>query len=180
MHCPDHNPFDGHTHLHLGPSPSQGEYDFEYHIIWKSPTMPGEHVLPSPGPAASQLPFSVLLWPRVWRRLRRLLWTALQCHHRSDQVGVVSIFYVTSNLSGILHVHHYFTGVGKFNSAKRSYFNQFLYLRKIFQVWLWSVMLFYDFRLQNLGLKANNLILYIGGNTKGADGVHLMKLCPKW
>ena len=94
--------------------------------------VPGEHVLPSPGPAASQLPFSVLLWPRVWGRLRRLLWTALQCHHRSDQVGVVSIFYVTSNLSGILHVHHYFTGVGKFNSAKRSYFNQFLYLRQIF------------------------------------------------
>ena len=53
------------------------------HIIWKSPTTPGEHVLPSPGPAATQLPFSVLLWPRVRGRLRRLLWTALQCQYRS-------------------------------------------------------------------------------------------------
>ena len=29
-------------------------------------------------------------------------------------------------------------------------------------------------------LKAGNLILYVGANTDGADGVELMKKCPHW
>ena len=38
----------------------------------------------------------------------------------------------------------------------------------------------YFHRFENLLLKDNNLIMYIGGNTMGADGIPLMKLCPKW
>ena len=39
---------------------------------------------------------------------------------------------------------------------------------------------FYTFRFENLGLQDKNLILYIGGNTDGADGGYLMNSCPTW
>ena len=35
-------------------------------------------------------------------------------------------------------------------------------------------------RFENLGLKNGSLILYIGGNTNGKDGISLMKACPTW
>ena len=35
-------------------------------------------------------------------------------------------------------------------------------------------------RFENLGLKNSSLILYIGGNTNGKDGISLMKACPTW
>ena len=40
---------------------------------------------------------------------------------------------------------------------------------------------FHDFRFENLSsLKDGHLILYVGANTDGADGVELMKKCPHW
>ena len=39
---------------------------------------------------------------------------------------------------------------------------------------------FISFRFKDLTLEEENLILYVGGNTNGVDGVNLMKICPKW
>ena len=39
---------------------------------------------------------------------------------------------------------------------------------------------FYTLRFENLQLREKNLILYIGGNTDGADGGYLMNSCPTW
>ena len=40
---------------------------------------------------------------------------------------------------------------------------------------------FHVFRFENLSsLKDGHLILYVGANTDGADGVELMKKCPHW
>ena len=39
---------------------------------------------------------------------------------------------------------------------------------------------FYTLRFENLRLRDKNLILYIGGNTDGADGGYLMNSCPTW
>ena len=35
-------------------------------------------------------------------------------------------------------------------------------------------------RFEKLGLKNGSLILYIGGNTNGKDGISLMKAFPTW
>ena len=40
--------------------------------------------------------------------------------------------------------------------------------------------IFSIFRFENLDLHEGNLILYVGGNTDGADGIQLMNHCPKW
>ena len=37
------------------------------------------------------------------------------------------------------------------------------------------------FRFEELSsLKDGNLIVYVGANTDGADGVELMRKCPQW
>jgi len=54
--------------------------------------------------------------------------------------------------TGIISVHHYNAMTGKWNEKKR---------------------------FENLDLHEGNLILYVGGNTDGADGIQLMNQCPK-
>ena len=55
--------------------------------------------------------------------------------------------------AGKLEVHHYLTGRGLWNEEKR---------------------------FEAINLSAGNTIMYAGGNTDGADGVQLLKLCPQW
>ena len=73
----------------------------------------------------SKLPVCVLLRPCMWERLRRLLWTALQCQYRS---GVYLYYtalwwvkfwvFILLFFVGILYVHHYFTEAEKWNAGK--------------------------------------------------------------
>ena len=55
--------------------------------------------------------------------------------------------------TGQLEIHHYFTRRGWWNA---------------------------DQRLENINLQPGSLILYVGGNTDGADGTSFMEQCPNW
>ena len=55
--------------------------------------------------------------------------------------------------SGIMQVHHYYTNQG-----------------------LWNA----DNRFINVPLKAEDVIVYVGGNNDGSDGYSLLQQCPTW
>ena len=44
------------------------------------------------------------------------------------------------------------------------------------QTGLWNE----DLRFEAISLSAGQTIMYAGGNTDGADGIKLLKLCPQW
>jgi len=54
--------------------------------------------------------------------------------------------------TGVISVHHFNAATGRWNEHKR---------------------------FEDLELYDGNIIFYVGGNTDGADGVHLMQQCPK-
>ena len=87
--------------------------------------------------------------------------------------------------SGILDIHHGIAENWPFWTAHKRYWIhskihlQILQACKCSTYEDWSKLA--NCRFKDLAsLKAGNLILYVGANTDGADGVELMKKCPHW